>query len=426
MINTKNSGSKKPQRKGPPAVSSSHKSPALAKGVKNKPSSPVKGKGRRGVVKQFIPNERFVSKAKERKTKETPIQHSFADFKLHPQLERNIAAKGYIDPSPIQDQTVIPGIEGRDIVGLANTGTGKTAAFLLPLIQKLLENPLSKALIMAPTRELAKQIEDEFISLSIHFQLKSALLIGGTNINPQTRKLAAKPRLIIGTPGRIRDHVNQGALKLGGFNFLVLDEVDRMLDMGFIRDIQDLLRRLPEDRQSFFFSATMDKTISALLEKYSKNALYVNVLQGETSDAVDQNIVLYESLEEKIDLLHTLLIDHPEERILIFEDTKHQVEQLGKELKARGFGADSLHGNKSQAQRQRALNDFKKGKNSILVATDVAARGIDVPDISYVINYSAPCTWADYIHRIGRAGRAGKAGKALTFLPKLNQANLVR
>ncbi len=379
---------------------------------------PRGGNGRRqGPVKQYIPLDRFIRKATPVTMEAYVSSTTFADFGLHTQLYNNIVHKGYDSPTAIQDQTIRSSLEGHDVVGLANTGTGKTAAFAIPVIQKLLNEPNSRALIMAPTRELAVQIDEEFRSLCRGTRLHSVIIIGGANMRPQIRALQSNPRIVIGTPGRLKDHVQEGTLRLGSTNLIVLDEVDRMLDMGFVRDIRALLARVAPVRQSLFFSATMESSINALIGDFSKDPVRVSVVHGETSDNVDQNVVMYQAESEKIDRLHDVLIGDNTGKVLVFEDTKHGVERLGKLLMERGFKVDTLHGNKSQAQRQRALTRFKAGEVRILVATDVAARGIDVADISHVINFSTPTTWSDYIHRIGRAGRAGKTGIALTFVP---------
>lgn len=371
---------------------------------------------RRGVVKQYIDPARFVRAAVPQKSEAYSPEHSFNDFALHPMIKRNVTAKGYVDPTPIQDKCIPSILEGRDLVGIANTGTGKTAAFALPILDRLIHEQGSRVLIMAPARELAGQIMDECLSFARGCGIKAALLIGGASINVQKRDLRYDPRIVIGTPGRIKDHLGQGTLKLDRFNIVVLDEVDRMLDMGFIVPIRDILGRLPTARQSLFFSATMEPKVAKLIEGFAKAPLTVSVKSGQTADGVSQGVVYYRAQDEKIEKLHDILIKAPGFKAIIFDDTKRDVEKLGRELHARGFKVDQLHGNKSQAQRSRALRRLKDGEISILVATDVAARGIDVAEISHVINYSTPCTYEDYVHRIGRAGRAGKTGIALTFV----------
>jgi superfamily II DNA/RNA helicase len=234
----------------------------------------------------------------------------------------------------------------------------------------------------------------------------------------QLRDLKYNPRVVVGTPGRIKDHIERGTLKLASFNNVVLDEVDRMLDMGFMPDMRFILQKLSPERQSFFFSATFDAKVRDIISEFSNDPVTVSVKTGDTSDNVHQNVVQYNGREDKIAKLHDALLHESAKKVIVFEDTKHQVEKLGIELNARGFKAESIHGGKSQGQRQRALRNFKENKVNVLVATDVAARGIDVPDVTHVINYSTPQTYEDYTHRIGRAGRAGKVGHALTFIEK--------
>jgi superfamily II DNA/RNA helicase len=342
--------------------------------------------------------------------------HQFNDFEIADLLKRNLAAKGFVDPSPIQDQTIALALEGRDIIGVANTGTGKTAAFAVPLINKLINDPQSSALIVAPTRELAQQIEVECRSIGKGSGLSGALLIGGTNMGGQTRDLKGHPRIVIGTPGRIKDHIERGNLKLSFYNCVVLDEVDRMLDMGFVNDVREILSQLGTPRQSFFFSATLDSRVNALIQTFAHDPVTITVKTSSTSENVHQDVVRYQSSTDKMDKLHEILKTDVAQKIIVFDETQRSVERLSNELASRGFAADAIHGGKSQGQRQRALDRFKKSEITILVATDVAARGIDVADITHVINYSQPQTYDDYVHRIGRTGRAGRTGYALTFV----------
>jgi superfamily II DNA/RNA helicase len=372
---------------------------------------------RRQRTKENINPSRFINAAKQ--TQDTPAyvpKHSFADFEIDNLLKANLQSKGIDSPSPIQDQAIPLGLSGQDIIGTANTGTGKTIAFALPLLQKLITDRNAKALIMAPTRELASQIEEECRSIARGSGLFGAVLIGGAPIGPQLRDLRSNPRIVIGTPGRIKDHIERGSLPIKGFNIIVLDEVDRMLDMGFVHDMRKILSLVSAQRQSFFFSATLDNKVNALIQEFSHNPVTISVKTGITVDTVEQNIVSYGTNNQKLEKLHDLLNTTEISKALVFDDTQRSVEKLSKELQIRGFSADAIHGGKSQGQRQRALKRFKTNDINVLVATDVAARGIDVSDISHVINYSTPQTYDDYIHRIGRAGRAGKAGFALTFV----------
>jgi ATP-dependent RNA helicase RhlE len=369
-------------------------------------------------IEKTIDPARFVKTAEPHRTGEYLHANDFADFTMHPLLKANVTARGYIAPSEIQDKTIALGLEGRSVVGIANTGTGKTAAFALPILNKLMHSPHEAAIIIAPTRELAIQIEEQCKLLAKSSGLSGVLLIGGVPISGQIKSLRMRPRIIIGTPGRIKDHLNQGTLNLSRCSMVVLDEVDRMLDMGFIKDVREILSNLPAEHQSFFFSATMSPEIRNLISSFTSDPVMVDVKQGETSDNVHQDIVHFNGKTDKIDKLHEILITEGVSKTLIFGKTKYGAERLGKELIARGFKATSLHGGKSQGQRKRALDAFRNNGINVLVATDVAARGIDVTDISHVINFDTPQTYDDYVHRIGRAGRAGRVGHAITFVEK--------
>jgi ATP-dependent RNA helicase RhlE len=372
------------------------------------------GGGKRGG--EYINPARFVAVAKPSQAADYTAKHRFEDFDINPILQTNLKAKGFEVPSPIQDQTVPLGLEGRDVIGIANTGTGKTAAFAIPVINGLISRQNARALIVAPTRELAQQIEDECRSIGKGGGFTGAVLIGGTGMGTQLRDLRARPRLVIGTPGRIKDHMERGTLKLENFNMVVLDEVDRMLDMGFLPDVSFILKALAPVRQSFFFSATMDPRVQGLIRTFSNDPETVSVKTGESSDHVNQDVVRYAGNHDKMDKLHDILLKTEVDKVIVFDETQRSVERLSNELVARGFKADAIHGGKTQGQRQRALDSFKASKTKILVATDVAARGIDVIDITHVINFSQPNSYQDYVHRIGRAGRAGRVGHALTFV----------
>jgi ATP-dependent RNA helicase RhlE len=365
---------------------------------------------------QYIDPARFVRVATPVTAEDYTPEHMFADFKVDPRLHANIAAKGYIAPTPIQDKTIALGLDGKDVIGIASTGTGKTAAFAVPILHRLMSEKNARALIVAPTRELAQQIEEEARQLGKGGGFTGALLIGGSAMVPQLRDLRGGPRIVIGTPGRIKDHIERRTLDLGQFNIVVLDEVDRMLDMGFVDDVRLLLKQLATDRQSFYFSATMDARVNTLIQAFSPNAITISLKASDTSENVHQDVVNFSSKEDKMSKLHDILIDADVKKAIVFDETQRNVERLSKELLARGFNVDDIHGGKTQGQRQRALAAFKQNKINVLVATDVAARGIDVSDITHVINFSQPHTYDDYVHRIGRAGRAGKTGYALTFV----------
>jgi superfamily II DNA/RNA helicase len=371
-----------------------------------------------GGHKKYIDPSKFVKAASPTEASEYVPQNMFTDFNLNLILKTNLDAKGYTTPSPIQDQTIPSALQGQDIIGIASTGTGKTAAFALPVLERLINDKESGALIIAPTRELAQQIEQECRSLGKGTGLRGALLIGGSSMGAQLRDLKGHPSIVIGTPGRIKDHLERGSLNLKYFNMVVLDEVDRMLDMGFVNDVTEILRRMPEQRQSFFFSATIDTRVRTLIDSFTDSPLTISLKASSASENVHQDVVKYEDKSDKLDKLHDILIKQEVAKVIVFDETQRNVERLGDELVARGFLADAIHGGKTQGQRKRALDRFKASQVKVLVATDVAARGIDVADVTHVINYSVPNDYEDYIHRIGRAGRAGRVGYALTFINK--------
>lgn len=384
----------------------------------NKSRSSFKGakySNRRGPKKDYIDPSRFIKAAKPAEETQYTAQHTFDDFEINNQIKQNLKAKGYISPSPIQDKAIPNALSGRDIIGIADTGTGKTAAFAIPMLNVAMTGEV-KALVVAPTRELAQQIDAEIRSLSKGSNLRTAVLIGGSSISMQFRDLRQNPRIVVGTPGRIKDHIERGSLDLSKFGFIVLDEVDRMLDMGFVNDVQSILGKLNQTRQSLFFSATLDRRVNDLINTFAKDPITISIKTGDASENVHQDVVYVSHDSQKIDKLHDLLIHSDTTKVIIFDETQRSVEKLSLNLIERGFKATAIHGGKTQGQRQRSLKRFKQNEISVLVATDVAARGIDVADISHVINYSTPNSYSDYVHRIGRAGRAGKTGYALTFV----------
>jgi len=348
---------------------------------------------------------------------ETPYVpvNSFSDFPLDETVQKNILRRGYDKPTAVQDQAILPILEGRDLVGIANTGTGKTAAFLLPLITKVSKNPNQRVLIIAPTRELAIQIQDEFKLFSLGMRIFSTLCIGGASLRVQARQLIRRPNFVIGTPGRIKDLEQRRILNLGQYTNVVLDEVDRMLDMGFIHDVRHIISFLPKSRQSLFFSATIPSQTKVIMQSFLVNPTTVSVKTGPTPHNVDQDIIRIGS-KSKIEILHKLLIKEEFRKVLVFGRTKRGVNKLERALLDRRFSVTSIHGNKSQGQRQRALRMLRADKVQILLATDVASRGLDIQGITHVINYDVPESYDDYVHRIGRTGRAGKKGIALTFV----------
>ncbi|MEI6296112.1 MAG: DEAD/DEAH box helicase [bacterium] len=373
--------------------------------------------GRNGGFSQNINVSKFISKAAPiEKTVEFKPINSFADFKIDKSIKTNITNKGYTSPTPIQDQIIPHILNGADVVGIANTGTGKTGAFLIPLVQKVLHNYKERVIIIVPTRELAVQINQELRTLVTGMNLYSTCCVGGASIGGQIAELKQRyNNFIIGTPGRLKDLIERKMIDLSKFATIVLDEADRMLDMGFIGDMKFVMAKMPKERHTLFFSATMSDDIKKLINEFLKNPITVSVKTGDTSKNIDQDIVKNMG-KDKIDVLHNLLIATEFTKVLIFGKTKHGVERLSKTLKDRGFKAESIHGNKNHSQRQRALGLFKEERVQILVATDVAARGLDIPDVSHVINYDIPATYDDYVHRIGRTGRGNKTGKALTFV----------
>jgi len=341
--------------------------------------------------------------------------HLFSDFAVDPRIKSNIEKKGYMVPTPIQDQAIPHVLQGRDIVGLANTGTGKTGAFLIPLLEKVVKDRSQRVLVIVPTRELALQIDEEFKGFADGSGFLSVCAVGGAGISPQIRRLREDPYFVIGTPGRLKDLMDRRVLDLSKFKTVVLDEADRMLDMGFIKDMKFILSHMPRKRHTLFFSATLSREIEVLVDDFLVSPVRVSVKTGDTARGVHQDIVRVGS-NTKIDTLHELLTQPEFSKVLVFGRTKHGVERLSKVLRERGIAAESIHGNKNQSKRQKALALFKSNRVQVLVATDVAARGIDVADISHVINYDVPTTYNDYVHRIGRTGRAGKRGYALTFI----------
>ncbi|MFH1455250.1 MAG: DEAD/DEAH box helicase [bacterium] len=359
---------------------------------------------------------KFINKAviTEEVTKFVP-EHLFKDFNIDDRIKANIFAKGYVEPTPIQDKIIPHVLRGEDVVGIANTGTGKTAAFIIPLIQKVLINPKEEILIVVPTRELAQQIDEELKSFTEGMKIYSVCCVGGAPIGRQISMLRYWNNFIIGTPGRLKDLINRRAINLAPFSTIVLDEADRMLDMGFIADMKFIMAKMSVKRHTLFFSATVSHDVEKLIKEFLKNPVTISVKTGDTCKSVDQDVVRMCG-KEKIDVLHELLNNPELSKVLIFGRTKHGVDRLSRTLTERGFKADSIHGDKNQSARQRALSKFKDDHIKILVATDVAARGLDIPDVTHVINYDVPATYDDYVHRIGRTGRANKKGKALTFI----------
>ncbi|MFH1827565.1 MAG: DEAD/DEAH box helicase [bacterium] len=342
--------------------------------------------------------------------------NSFESFKINDLLKKNVLSKGYVSPTPIQDQTIPYILDGKDVIGVANTGTGKTAAFLIPIIETVYKNKNQKVLIVAPTRELALQIKNEFMDFAKGLGIYCAFIIGGANMHRQKQDLYRNPNFVIGTPGRIKDLIQQRVLDLSSFGIVVLDEVDQMVDIGFVNDIKFFISLLNKERQSLFFSAIVESKVRGILSSFVKNPITVSVKKQDTLGNIKQDVVRIIDKYKKIEQLHDLLNQKDVDKVLIFGRTKWGVQKLSDELAKRGFQSEAIHGDKRQAQRQRALDKFKSNQIKILLATDVASRGLDIDNVSHVINYDPPESYQTYIHRIGRTGRLDKPGTAITFI----------
>ena len=344
---------------------------------------------------------------------------SFTQFDFHQKITAGIRACKYETPTPIQAKAIPAILDGRDIMGLAQTGTGKTAAFVLPILQRLQKGPRGKirTLIVAPTRELASQILEEFRKLSRGLDLHATTLIGGVDVNRSIKALHKTNHVIIATPGRLIDMVERRHLSLESFQILVLDEFDRMLDMGFLPDVQKIIDQMYNKEQNLLFSATMNNTQKAIIERITKSPVKVTASTGrQLTHAIAQDVLYVPGDRTKAEVLHDLISENRDEKVLLFCDTKRMVNKVQKKLQSGNIRSDMIHGDKTQRTRELALERFRKGKVQVLVATDVVARGIDVLDVSLVINYDVPGNYNDYVHRIGRTGRAGKSGKAITLV----------
>ncbi len=389
----------------------------------NKPNGGFRNKQRpvrqgRGQKKSTLDPALLVKKATQKAIKNYQSERLIADLPISPNLKECLISKGFKRPTEIQDRTLESLLDKRDLLGIAQTGTGKTGAFLIPIIEHLLDHKQKNfALVMVPTRELAIQVEEEFQTMSKGLGLFSSCFIGGTNINKNIAALRRAGHVIIGTPGRLLDLANRKNLDFSRFNTLVLDEFDRMLDMGFVHDVKRIMGMMHKRKHTLLFSATIDKDQEKLISGILTNPVTVKVSTGNTTgDHIDQDIIRLKSGEDKFEVLLQMVSDKAFQKVLLFEETKHKANRLCGKLNKAGILSDQIHGNKSQNARQRALTSFKQGKIRVLVATDVAARGIDVSDVTHVINYQVPMTFDSYIHRIGRTGRAGKTGMAFTFV----------
>ena len=374
---------------------------------------------KRGFRKDYIDEKLFINKeAGVTETDHYTPKHKFTDFNIAELLSANLTAKGLISPSPIQDQSIPEVLLGKDVIGIASTGTGKTAAFLIPLINKLVADKDHKMMVLCPTRELAQQVEEEFIAFTRGMKLFSVSCVGGAPIMRQIKELELGVNAVIGTPGRVKDLIERGKIKMAYFDSIVLDEADRMLDMGFIDDMRTILGAMPSTKQGLFFSATFSPDIKRLCTDFLNNPITVSVKTRDTAASVMQDVVRVNGDNEKVEALHEILLKPEYSKVLIFREMKRHVDGLAAELTKRGFKALALHGDMHNRERERAVRALETGKVQVVIATDVAARGLDISDISLVINYDIPNNYETYIHRIGRTGRAKKLGSAITFVPK--------
>lgn len=367
-----------------------------------------------GNIHEFIKKASITSKAD---VLSLPVDEVlFSSLDLPEQLKTTIARHGYTTLTPIQAKGIPAIRDGKDVIGIANTGTGKTAAFLIPLVEKILKDYRYKALIISPTRELALQTRDELRKFTGNMPVMSAFCIGQSSMGDQIREIRRNPHVVVGTPGRLKDLIKRGILKLTEFKMIILDETDQMLDMGFIHDIKEIISHLPAVRQSLFFSATISPVITRLIESFVKNPVTISVKKQETVSHIKQDLVRV-SGASKIDKLHSLLTtDAQFKKVIVFGRTKRGVERISRTLFMKGLKVTSIHGDKAQFQRQQAIRMFKEDVVNVMIATDVAARGLDIANITHVINFDVPQTYEDYIHRIGRTGRANNPGTALTFV----------
>lgn len=374
---------------------------------------------KRSFKKDFIDEKLFINKeAGVTEVDHYTPKHAFTDFGIAEMLSANLTAKGLVTPSPIQDQSIPEVLLGKDVIGIASTGTGKTAAFLIPLINKLVADKDHKMMILTPTRELAMQVEAEFVAFTRGMKLFSVSCVGGAPIMRQIKELELGVNAVIGTPGRVKDLIERGKIRMEYFDSIVLDEADRMLDMGFIDDMRSILGAMPKTKQGLFFSATFSPEIKRLCVDFLRDPITVSVKSRDTASSVMQDVIRVSTDAEKVEALHEILLKPEYSKVLIFREMKRHVDGLADELTKRGFKALALHGDMHNRERERAVKALEAGKVQVVIATDVAARGLDISDISLVINYDIPNNYETYIHRIGRTGRAKKLGHALTFVPK--------
>jgi len=355
-----------------------------------------------------------------------PAAVTFEQLGLIPALLKAVQELGYEHPTPIQSKAVPPILEGKDVIGCAQTGTGKTAAFLLPLLQRLMGQPRAgtKVLVLEPTRELAAQVEEDFRDLGRHSHLRAGTVYGGVAFGPQTQALRSGFEFIIATPGRLLDHMERGNAKFDGLQAFILDEADRMMDMGFMPDLRRIIQRIPKRRQTLLFSATIPPEIERLSREILHEPIQIDVGRRPTPAAGITHAVYPVAQNQKTSLLTLLLRSPGMDTVLVFTRTKHRADRLADQLKVRGFSVSAIHGNRTQGQREDALEAFKQGKVQVLVATDIAARGLDIEDVTHVINYDVPNTPEDYVHRIGRTARAEAKGDAFTLVSFEEEAHM--
>jgi len=358
-------------------------------------------------------------------TKKESLQGRFDDLGIGEKFLAVLKEKGFHDPTPIQHQVIPAALEGKDIVGVAQTGTGKTLAFGIPMIQRIALYK-GQGLVLVPTRELAVQVQESLKQIGASLGLRCVVVIGGVSQHSQVRDLKNNPHIVIATPGRLADLMEQGFFKLDKLSVITLDEADRMLDMGFLPQIKGILQNAPKDRQTMLFSATMPKTISSLASSFMKIPLRIEIApQGTSSENIEQEIFVVKK-SDKMRLLDSVLQQYHDDKTLIFSRTKHGAKRIARDIRNMNHTSTEIHGNRSQAQRKLALDGFTKGRFRVMVATDIAARGIDVKDISLVINFDLPDNSEDYVHRIGRTGRAGRFGKAISFVTPPEKADVRR
>ena len=372
---------------------------------------------KRSFKKDNIDTKLFINKAVIVKDAEVYIpKHGYVDFDLSDNLLANIITMGIKSPSPIQDQAIPVVMSGKDVIGIASTGTGKTAAFLVPMIKNLQKDYKDKAMVLCPTRELAEQVEGHFRRLTKDIKLYSFPIVGGSPIFKQIHELKNGLDLVVGTPGRVKDLIERGKIDMADYKYIILDEADRMLDMGFIGDMREILGKMRDDKQAMFFSATFSDDIKRLCKDFLKDPTTITIKSRDTSANVNQDVVKFSGRDDKLRKLREILDRKDVSKVIIFRETKRDTDGLADDLRDAGYTASAIHGDMRNSERKRALSDLATGKAQVVIATDVAARGIDISDITHVINYDIPNNYETYVHRIGRTGRAGKSGHAYTFV----------